>query len=203
VAETAGTPAVVLDRDGTLLEEAGYLDRAERAVVYPWSIDAVRLLNRAGFRVVVVTNQAGVARGFFDEAFVRGFHDHLGAMFTRGGAAVDGWYYCPHHPDASVAEYRVRCECRKPSPGMLRQAARDLALDLSRSFVVGDRWLDVQLGQNVGAQGILVRTGYGATQEAHSRHDVTAAVIVNNLIDAAGWILCRGTAGRVAPPPAA
>jgi D-glycero-D-manno-heptose 1,7-bisphosphate phosphatase len=172
-----------------LLEEAGYLDRADRAVIFPWSVDAVRLFNRAGFAVVMVTNQAGIARGFFDESFVRSFHQQLTERFSRGGARIDGWYYCPHHPHASVAEYRQDCGCRKPSPGMLRRAERDLGLDLSGSFVVGDRWLDVQLGHNVGARSILVRSGYGATEEAHPREGVRADAVVNNLIEAAGWIL--------------
>src|SRR5262245_46095039 len=136
--------AVFLDRDGTLIEEAGYLDRLERLVFYPWSVDAVRVLNRGGFAVVIVTNQAGIARGIFPEAFLTDAHAHVRARLDAGGARVDGFYYCPHHPDASVAAYRKDCECRKPQPGMLRRAAADLDLDLARSFVVGDRWHDLE-----------------------------------------------------------
>jgi D-glycero-D-manno-heptose 1,7-bisphosphate phosphatase len=179
----------VLDRDGTIIEEAGYLDRADRAVIFPWSVDAIRLLNQAGFAVVIVTNQAGVARGYFDESFVRRFHDHLGTLFAKGGGRIDGWYYCPHHPDGSVHGYRVKCDCRKPSPGMLLQAERDLDLDLSRSFVIGDRWLDVKLGRTVGARSVLVRTGFGRTEEARPVAGVKADVIVDNLIEAVSWIL--------------
>lgn len=182
-------PAVFLDRDGTLLEEVGYLDRLERLAFFPWSVDAVRLLNRAGYLVVVVTNQAGVARGFFEESFVGEAHRHIDSTLASGGARIDGYYYCPHHPDGSVAAYRQVCECRKPSPGMLHQAKQDLGVDLHRSFVVGDRWLDIQLAQAVGATGILVRTGYGQTEAGRPTNDVRAAVIVDNLIEAVVWIL--------------
>src|SRR5215212_1701700 len=111
--------AVFLDRDGTLVEEAGYLDRLERLVFFPYTIDAVRLLNRAGFAVVVVTNQAGIARGIFKESFVAEAHRHITARLAAGAARVDGFYYCPHHPEAVVEEFRATCECRKPKPGML------------------------------------------------------------------------------------
>jgi D-glycero-D-manno-heptose 1,7-bisphosphate phosphatase len=184
-------PAVFLDRDGTLIEEVGYLDRLDRLAFYPWSVDAVRLLNQAGFLVIVVTNQAGVARGIFDESFVGEAHRHIDEKMTAGGACIDAYYYCPHHPEASVANYRQMCECRKPSPGMLRQAERELHVDLCRSFVIGDRWLDIQMAQTAGATGILVRTGYGHTEESRPKEDVRAATIVDNLIEAVGWILRR------------
>jgi D-glycero-D-manno-heptose 1,7-bisphosphate phosphatase len=184
-------PAVFLDRDGTLIEEVGYLDRIERMMLFPWTVDAVRILNRAALPVVVVTNQAGVARGFFDEPFVGELHDHLSARLAEGGARVDGYYYCPHHPDAPRAEYRVRCDCRKPLPGMLRQASRHLDLDLGRSFVVGDRWLDVELASAVGATGVLVLTGYGRTEAERPKPGVTPAFVAGNLIDAVSWILCQ------------
>ena len=183
------TRAVFLDRDGTLIEEVGYLDRLERLQLFPWSIDAVRLLNRAGFTVVVVSNQAGVARGFFAEPFVLEVQGEIDARVQAAGGRIDGWYYCPHHPDAPVARYRRQCECRKPRPGMIRQAEADLGIDPSRSYVIGDRWLDVQLARNVGARGILVRTGYGATEERQPPDGVAAEAIADNLIDAAAWIL--------------
>ncbi|HET7218315.1 MAG TPA: HAD family hydrolase, partial [Vicinamibacterales bacterium] len=121
-------PAVFLDRDGTLIEEVGYLDSLERLSFFPFSVDAVRLLNRAGRAVVVVTNQSGVARGYFDEAVVAATHRHIADTLARGKARVDGFYYCPHHPDGRVAAYRIDCDCRKPRPGLLRQAAQELNL---------------------------------------------------------------------------
>src|SRR5262245_15896635 len=139
-------PAVFLDRDGTMIEEAGYPDRLERLVFFPYAVDAVRLLNRGGFAVVVVTNQSGVARGMFEEEFVQRAHAFVNARVAAGDARIDGFYYCPHHPKAGIEKYRRDCECRKPGPGMLRQAAADLDLDLSRSFAIGDRWSDVQAG---------------------------------------------------------
>lgn len=182
-------PAVFLDRDGTVLEEAGYLDRLERLVFYPFAIDAVRLLSRGGFAVVVFTNQSGVGRGMYKEDFVLQAHDVMREQLARGGARVDGFYYCPHHPQADIEEYRQACDCRKPGPGMARQAAVDLDLDLSRSFTVGDKWTDVQAGHAAGARGILVRTGYGRSSEASPRPGVEPAVVLDDLIAAAAWIL--------------
>jgi D-glycero-D-manno-heptose 1,7-bisphosphate phosphatase len=185
------TRAVFLDRDGTLVEEAGYLDRIERLVFYPYSVDAVRLLNRAGFAVIVVTNQAGVARGIFKESFVAEAHQHIRDRVAEGGARIDAFYYCPHHPEAVVESLRLHCECRKPQPGMLRRAASEHGLDLARSFVVGDRWHDIQAGSAVGARSVLVRTGYGRTEEAAPRPGVSAERILDSLIDAVTWILLQ------------
>ncbi len=153
-----------LDRDGTINEDVGYLDRLERLALFPFSIDAVRLLNLAGFPVVVVTNQGGVAAGLVDDTFVLDVHEAIGRRFEAGGATIERFYHCPHDPDAVVEAYRRDCDCRKPGPGMIRQAAADLGLDPTRSYVVGDKWSDVALARNVGATGILVQTGYGATQ---------------------------------------
>jgi D-glycero-D-manno-heptose 1,7-bisphosphate phosphatase len=180
---------VFLDRDGTLVEETGYLARLERLVFFPYSVDAVRLLNRAGYAVVVATNQAGVARGLFDEAFVGAVHRRVSEVVTAGGARIDGFYHCPHHPEGTVEPYRGSCDCRKPQPGLLRRAAADLDLDLSRSFVVGDRWSDVQAGTAVGARGLLVRTGYGRESENAPAAGLTPTAIVDNLIAATSWIL--------------
>jgi D-glycero-D-manno-heptose 1,7-bisphosphate phosphatase len=182
-------PAVFVDRDGTLLEEAGYLDRLERLVFFPFAIDAVRLLNRADYAVVIVTNQSGIGRGMYGEPFVRETHTVMKNRMEEGGARVDGFYYCPHHPDATVPEYRRDCECRKPSPGMLTAAARDLDLDLVRSFSVGDKWTDVAVGTAAGGRGILVRTGYGRSTEASLPQNLTPATIEDNLIAAVAWIL--------------
>ena len=157
-------PAVFLDRDGTINEDVGYLDRLERLTLFPWSIDAVRLLNSAGFCVVVVTNQRGVATGFISETFVYTVHDLLTERFRRGGARIERFYHCPHDPHAPIEQYRRDCTCRKPRPGLVLQAVDDLELDPTRSFVVGDKWSDVAVARSIGATGILVQTGYGASQ---------------------------------------
>ena len=188
------TPAVFLDRDGTVIEEVGYLNRLDRISFFPWSVDAIRVLNHAGFLVVIVTNQAGVARGYFDEALVREAHALIDRRVREGGARIDAYYYCPHHPDAAVEAYRAACDCRKPRPGMIFRAAREHGIDLARSFVVGDRWLDVRMGQAAGARTVLVRTGYGLEEEAQP--DGTAAdIVADNLMDASAWILRQARAG--------
>ena len=181
-------PAVFLDRDGTVIEEVGYLNRLERVSFFPWSVDAVRVLGDAGLLVVVVTNQAGVARGYFDEQLVRATHALIDERMRNGRARIDGYYYCPHHPDGKVEPYRTVCDCRKPKPGMILRAARELDIDVGRSFVVGDRWLDVEMGRAVGATTVLVKTGYGL--EDDDRPDgLEADRVANSLMDAAGWIL--------------
>src|SRR4051794_1355147 len=149
--------AVFLDRDGTLIEESGYLDRLDRLAIYPFAVDAVRLLNRAGFKVIVISNQSGIGRGLIRESFVVEAHAHIRACLEAGGASLDAFYYCPHHPHATVAAFRQRCECRKPGAGMLMTAAAEHGLDLERSFVVGDRWDDVGAARAAGAKGVLVR----------------------------------------------
>ena len=189
-------PAVFIDRDGTIIEEAGYLDRLELIAPYPWSAPAMRALQAAGFALVVVTNQAGIARGYFDEGFVREAHARLDAMLREDGVVVDGYYYCPHHPEGVVAGYRRVCDCRKPAPGLVQAAARDLDLDLARSFVVGDKWLDIELAQNLGMPGVLVRTGYGSRIEGTPLEGVRPAHVVDTLLDAAEWIMSRAASAR-------
>jgi D-glycero-D-manno-heptose 1,7-bisphosphate phosphatase len=181
--------AVFLDRDGTLIEEVGYLDRPERVELYPYSGDAIRALNRAGLRIVMVTNQSGVARGFFTEAVVDAVHTHIERLLAEAGAHIDAYYYCPHHPDGKVAEYARACDCRKPARGLVDRATRELGIDPRRSFAVGDRWLDVALAREVGAAGVLVRTGYGLTEEQRPVNGLAADAVVDNLAAAASWIL--------------
>lgn len=181
--------AVFLDRDGTIIEDVGYLDALDRVDLFPWTVDAIRALNQAGVPVVVVTNQAGVARGFFSEAFVQETHRYIAARLEAGGARVDAYYYCPHHPSGTVAAFARSCDCRKPGPGMINQAARDLDLDPARSFVVGDTWLDIGLARAVGARGILVRTGAGAAWEARPQDGLAADAVVDNLAAAVSVIL--------------
>jgi len=189
VSGTHLAPTVFLDRDGTLIEEVGYLSHLDRIALYPWSIESVKLLNRAGFKVVVVTNQAGVARGLFDEDFIDEAHRFLDQKFSDGGATIDKFYYCPHHPEASVEAYRSECDCRKPKAGMLWKAAQELQLELSHSFVIGDRLSDLRLGPAVGAKSVLVRTGYGETTARELTDDVEVAYTAQELMTAVAWIL--------------
>ena len=180
-------PAVFLDRDGTLVEERGYLDRLDMLALFPWTADAVRLLKRAGFAVVVITNQGAIGRGLIDEAFLASVHAELDRRL--GAATIDRYYHCPHHPEAPAGPWRGPCDCRKPQPGLIRRACREMDLDPRRSVMVGDRWLDVQCGQAAGARGVLVRSGHGSREEASPPAGVHPDAIVNNLMEAAGWIL--------------
>jgi D-glycero-D-manno-heptose 1,7-bisphosphate phosphatase len=183
--------AVFLDRDGTIIEEVGYLDRPERVELFPWTIDAVRVLNRAGLAVVLVSNQSGVARGFFTEDVVDAVHQRMADLLAEGGARIDAYYYCPHHPDGKVPPFAQKCDCRKPGRGLVDRAEQEFGIEPARSFVVGDRWLDVALGRAVGAQSVLVRTGYGASEEQKRPADLAADAVVDNLIAASSWILGR------------
>jgi len=181
--------AVFLDRDGTLIEEIGYLDRPERVELYPFASHAIRAFNRAGLPVVLVTNQSGIARGFFTDSVVEDVHKHIADLLALGGARIDAYYYCPHHPHGHVPPYDVACECRKPGRGLVDRAARELGIDPSTSFTVGDRWVDVGLARTIGGRGVLVRTGYGAIEERRPPAGMRADVVVNNLVEAASWIL--------------
>ena len=181
--------AVFVDRDGTMIEDVGYLDRIGRLKLFPYTVDAIRLLNRGGFKVVVVTSQAGVANGIVTEEFLAQAHEAIAKKVARAGGRIDGFYYCPHLPTATVEKYRTDCECRKPKPGMIHSAARDLSIDVSGSFVVGDRWRDIEMGQAAGASGILVETGYGKTEAARRPGHVKPVPVVANLIEATSWIL--------------
>jgi D-glycero-D-manno-heptose 1,7-bisphosphate phosphatase len=182
-------PAVFLDRDGTLIEERGFIDRLDMVTMYPWTGDALRLLKRAGFAAVVVTNQSAIARGMIEETFLHEVHLAIDAHITAAGGAIDRYYYCPHLPNASVEKYRQTCRCRKPGPGLIEQACRDLDLDPARSVTIGDRWRDIGAGFAAGTRTVLVRSGHGAHEVKVPSDGVRADVILNNLMEAVGWIL--------------
>jgi heptosyltransferase-2 len=188
--------AVFLDRDGTLNKDVGYVDRRERMAFYPRSIAAIQLLNQAGIKVLLVTNQAGVARGIMTEAAVQTLHRELVRLLKRKGAFLDGIYYCPHHPEAGNSPYTQVCQCRKPAPGLIEKASQEHGIDLRRSYVVGDKWSDMELARRVGARGILVLTGDG-NQEVHRciRNGSKAEVVVPDLYEAVQWILRDFSAG--------
>jgi len=157
-------PAVFLDRDGVILEESGHPGDPDRAVMVPGAAEAVRRLHEAGLLVIVVTNQSGVARGEYPESAVDAVHRRIDELLAAEGARVDAFYYCPHHPTEGKAPYRVACDCRKPRPGMLLRAADDWGIDLSASFLIGDKLSDLEAGASVGCRTILVETGHGKGQ---------------------------------------
>jgi D-glycero-D-manno-heptose 1,7-bisphosphate phosphatase len=154
-------PGVFLDRDGTVIEEKHFLSRPEDVVLLPSAGETIARLNSLGIAVAVVTNQAGVARGYFPESRIAEVHERLDELLAEFGARIDRYEYCPHHPTEGLGEYRVDCDCRKPKPGMLTRSAAALKIDLSRSLMVGDRLGDLQAGANAGCRSALVRTGYG------------------------------------------
>lgn len=151
--------AVFLDRDGVLIEEVEYLARPAQVRLIPGAAASIRAANAAGWKVVVVSNQSGVARGLFPESVLPDVHRVIAEQL--GEAKIDGFYYCPHHPTQGQGRYRIDCDCRKPKPGMLLQAARELGIDLAESWTIGDRLTDLQAGAGAGCRTILVRTGYG------------------------------------------
>ena len=182
-------PAVFLDRDGTIIEDVGFLRDVAQIDLLPWSAEAIRQLNGAGFAVIVITNQSGVGRGYFDEAHVQATHAALDTMLKPLGAHVEGYYYCPHYPESIDARYGIECDCRKPGSGLLRRAAADFDIDLTRSWMVGDWWRDVQAGIGAGTRTILIRSGRSDVHRPAPADAPQPDAILNNLMEAAGWIL--------------
>ena len=177
-------PAVFLDRDGTINEEMGYINHVSRLKLLPGVSDAIRLLNQAGVPAVVVTNQSGAARGYFPPELVTEVHRRLQTELAQDGAYLAGLYTCLHGPEDN-------CPCRKPKPALILQAARELDLDLARSYLVGDRYRDVETAANAGVKGILVLTGYGRGEYQHLRglSPAQPVYVAEDLADAAAWIL--------------
>jgi D-glycero-D-manno-heptose 1,7-bisphosphate phosphatase len=174
---------VFLDRDGTVIQERGYLSDPEAITLIPGVIRAIRLVNYLGLRTVVVSNQSGVARGYFPASVVEEINTRLSFMLEQEGAFLDGMYYCPHHPDDG-------CTCRKPEPGMLLRAAGELGIDFPRSYMVGDMSSDVEAIKRVGGQGILVLTGYGGG-EWGTWQGVQPVFVAQDLLEASYWILLQ------------
>ena len=187
----AKRPAVFLDRDGTINEQMGYINHITRFVMLPGAARAIRELNGRGLPVVVVTNQSGLARGYFPAELVDEVHDRMRSLLAAEGAWVDGIYVCPHHPEAVEERYRLNCDCRKPKTGLFVTAARDLDIDLERSFVVGDRWSDLKAAHACGATGILVLTGYGRGDHRYigPSQRIQPSFTAEDLPAAARWII--------------
>ncbi|HQR32602.1 MAG TPA: D-glycero-beta-D-manno-heptose 1,7-bisphosphate 7-phosphatase [Blastocatellia bacterium] len=184
-------PAVFLDRDGTVNEEVGYVCDPAQFRLYEYAAEAVRLVNQAGWLAIVVTSQAGIARGMFDEKFLAQIHQQMKTELADAGATIDAIYYCPHHPTVGEPPYRLECECRKPKPGMLRQAAEELNLDLTASVVIGDRFRDLAMAQAVGARSVLVLTGYGREEFENDSANWPQQpdYVAENLLEAVRWVI--------------
>ena len=188
--------AVFIDRDGCLIHELGYISTLKKIKFFKCSFDALRLLRKNGFKVIVVTNQSGVARGYFPESFVKDTHTHIAAQLKKEGLKIDAFYYCPHHKKAVIAKYRKDCDCRKPKQGMINAAAKRFNLDRKQSYTMGDKLTDVKLGHNGSMKGILVLTGFGKWQKTLIRkEDIKPDFIARDLLSGAKWIIKQGERG--------
>ena len=161
--------AVFIDRDGTISEEVGYINHVSRFRLFPYSAAALKQLHDNGYLAIVITNQAGVARGYFSEEMVQAIHQQMTNDLESSGARVDAIYYCAHHPTVGEPPYQLDCDCRKPKPGLLLRAARDYDIDLANSWMVGDRYSDIELAANAGVKSALVLSGYGRGEWEHQR----------------------------------
>lgn len=183
-------PAVFLDRDGTLIHDAGFLRHPSQVRLFSGSAEALKLLRRAGFYLFVVSNQSGVARGYFPESAVRKANQRVQSLLKARGTGIDRFFYCPHFPQGKVKSLSRTCPCRKPAPGMVREAAKLYPVDLKRSYVVGDKMDDLLLAQKARvAGGLLVRTGKGRkSEERLASARLRRTVVVSNILTAARWI---------------
>ena len=182
-----------LDRDGCLIEEMGYLNHPSRVRILPRTAAAVMRLNASGIPAIMATNQAGIARGYFSAETLHEVNAEVERQLGEHGARLDALYVCVHHPTAGSPPYRVACDCRKPKPGLLRRAAEEMGLDLTRSVMVGDKPSDVEAGHAAGASGVLVLTGYGRGEWEYLRHRWTVKPdhVAEDLLDAVEWVIAR------------
>ena len=161
--------AVFIDRDGTISEEVGYVNHPSRYRVFPYAAEAVKLLNDTGWLAILITNQAGVARGYFAEELIGAVHNILADELERSGAQLDAIYYCPHHPSIGAPPYQLDCDCRKPKPGLIRRAAEEFDIDLAASWMIGDRYGDIEFAHNAGVRAAFVLSGYGRGEWEYQR----------------------------------
>ena len=184
-------PAVFIDRDGTISEEVGYINHPSRFRVFPYTANAIKLLNDRGWLAIVVTNQAGVARGYFSENMIELVHENLRHELREQGARVDAIYYCAHHPTVGEPPYRQECDCRKPKPGLVTRATKDLDIALDQSWMIGDRYGDIELAHNAGLHSALVLSGYGRGEweNQSSLWQYQPDLVAENLLEAVKSIL--------------
>ena len=182
--------AVFIDRDGTISEEVGYINHVSRFRLFSYAAAALKQLHENGYLAILVTNQAGVARGYFSEEMVQSIHKRMTEELAASGEALDAIYYCAHHPSVGEAPYRLDCDCRKPKPGLLLRAASEYDIDLANSWMVGDRYSDIELAANASVKSALVLSGYGRGEWEHQRDNWTRQpdLVAENLLAAAGLI---------------
>jgi len=193
-------PALFMDRDGTISEEVGYVNHPSRFRLFPYTAEAIKLLNEHGWLAIVVTNQAGVARGYFSEDVIVQIHEQLSRDLENASARLDAIYYCAHHPSVGEPPYRLDCDCRKPRTGLIDRAAVDFDIDLQRSWMVGDRYGDVELARNAGLHSAFVLSGYGRGEWEFQRSawKLEPEVVAENLLDVVRIIIERDAARTTA-----
>ena len=188
---TVRRPAVFIDRDGTVNEQMGYINHPSRFIILPGVAEALRLLNKQGYLAIIVSNQSGVARGYFPVELLYSIHSSMKESLLRSGAVVDGIFFCPHYPSGSVPEYSFDCDCRKPKTGLIKQACGHFDIDMSRSYMIGDHSSDMEFAERAALKGILVKTGYGLGVAEYVLPGMTfkPSFIAEDLLDAVKWII--------------
>jgi D-glycero-D-manno-heptose 1,7-bisphosphate phosphatase len=182
--------AVFIDRDGTLNVEKDYVYKIEDFEFIDGAKEAVRILNENFFKVVVISNQSGIARGYYTPNDVHLLHDYIQRELRKEKAHIDAFFYCPHHPDGTIDEFRKACDCRKPNPGMILQAEQKLNIDLQSSFVIGDNFSDIKIKEKIPVKAILVKTGHGnKALEELQNETIKPDRIEANLLDAVKYIM--------------
>jgi D-glycero-D-manno-heptose 1,7-bisphosphate phosphatase len=183
--------AVFIDRDGTISEEVGYINHVSRFRLFPYAPAAIKHLNENGWLAIVITNQAGVARGYFSEDTIQAVHGAMTNELKSNGAQLDAIYYCAHHPSVGEPPYRFDCDCRKPKPGLISRAAKNFDIDLEKSWMVGDRYSDVELARNAGVKSMFVLSGYGRGEWEHQRASWTEQpdLVAEDLLEAVRFIV--------------
>ncbi|HUT69329.1 MAG TPA: HAD family hydrolase [Desulfatiglandales bacterium] len=184
-------PAVFIDRDGTINEQRGYINHISRFILLPGVGQAIYLLNKNDYHVVVASNQSGVAQGYFPVELVHETHELMKRELIKDNAYLDGVYFCPHHPNGIVSGYNKQCTCRKPGTGLIEKVKSDLEIDMDRSYVIGDRWLDIEFAYKAGLPGILVLTGYGRGDLEYviPRKKTKPVFVAEDLLRAVTWLL--------------
>lgn len=179
--------AVFLDRDGTIIEDVGYLSDICQINILPGAAEAIKLLNDNGYKVIIVTNQAGIARGYFTESRAKEINERLMQLLVGQGSVIERAYYCPHHIDGIIAKYKKECNCRKPNPGMIEQAVKELDIDISSSFMIGDKGSDIEAGRRAGCRTIVVGGGTDSLELKELLQPVDH--VATGILEAVTWLL--------------
>ncbi|MBN2059989.1 MAG: HAD family hydrolase [Deltaproteobacteria bacterium] len=184
-------PAVFLDRDGTVNEQMGYINHISRFKILPGVPEAIRILNENNFYAIILSNQSGVARGYFPITLVEEVHERLKESLKESGAFIDGIFFCPHYPRGSLNKYCIECDCRKPGTGLLDQARELFDIDITGSYMIGDTISDMVFAQRCKIKGVMVKTGYGLGEIKHllPSSAVEPQHIADDLLDAVRWII--------------